>query len=211
MSPMRCAAPVHTVVVTSVEAALPTQDASVAQSFLEVARELIDSPAAKTDYADDPDGFLAARGLDGFAAADLEVAVGFVAEAVPAPVARQLALDAPETAPDPAALARLAAVTEVEAEVREAEPGTVELAAVIDPGGELGIPDSVDLTTLTPTSDGEEEEEEAGAEASNGEQADVSGAELPETAETDVADPDLVNATDTDDAAEDDGCLLYTS
>jgi len=114
----------------------------VAQSFLEVARELIDSPEAKTDYAEDPDGFLAARGLDGFTAADLEVAVGFVAEAVPAPLARQLvptSLASP--APEPAALARLAATTEVEAEVRDAEPGTLGLAAVIDPGGELDLPD----------------------------------------------------------------------
>ena len=177
----------------------------MAQSFLEVARELIDSPAAKTDYAEDPDGFLTARGLEGFTAADLEGAVGFVAEAVPAPLARQLTAASPDAAPDPAALAQLAAVTAVEEEVREAEPGTVELAAVIDPGGELGVPDSVDLTTLTPVPEGEEGEEEAGAEASNGEQVDASGVELSETAETDVADPDFTDATETDEAAENGG------
>jgi len=177
----------------------------VAQSFLEVARELIDSPAAKTDYAEDPDGFLTARGLEGFTAADLEVAVGFVAEAVPVRVARQLTADAPGAAPDSAALARLAASTEVEAEVREAEPGTIELAAVIDPGGQLGVSDSVDFTTLTPAPVEEEEgEEAAGAEASNGEQADASGVEVPATAETDVAEPDLVDASDADEANETD-------
>jgi hypothetical protein len=183
----------------------------VAQSFLDVARELIDSPEAKTDYAEDPDGFLAARGLDGFTAADLEVAVGFVAEAVPAPVARQLApASLASPAPEPAALARLAATTEVEAEVRDAEPGTLGLAAVIDPGGELDLPDSVDFTTLTPAPPEEEDEEGpevAGAEGANGEQAGASGAELPETDENaapDVAQPMLDEAPgDADDGEQD--------
>ena len=139
---------------------------------------------------------------------DLEVAVGLVAEAVPAPVARQLApssLSSP--APEPEALARLAATTEVEAEVRDAEPGTLGLDAVIDPGGELDLPDSVDLTTLAPAPLEEEEEEApegAGAEGANGEQAGVSDVELPETEEN--AEQDGVQSTvDEAPVAADDG------
>jgi len=179
----------------------------LAQSFLAVARELIDSPGAKAAFGEDPDGFLAARGLEGFSAAELDDAVGFVADAVPAPAARQLAAASPDAALDPAGLARLASVTEVEEEVREAEPGTVEIAAVLNPGGELGVPDSVDMTTLVPTPEGEEETEAGGAEAANGEEADVAAIEppdvpdVPDMEETDLVEPDLGESTGTDDDA----------
>jgi hypothetical protein len=184
----------------------------VAQSFLELARELIDSPAAKADYAEDPDGFLTARGLEGLTAADLEVAVGFVADAVPVRVARQLTADAPGAAPDSAALARLAATTEVEAEVRQAEPGTVELAAVIDPAGELDLPEGVDLTTIAPAQEQEEQQEEeeapaetTGAEAANAEQADASGVGVPEAEPSETVESDQPEVTNTDEADENGG------
>ncbi|MGH9032818.1 MAG: hypothetical protein ACRDY4_05440 [Acidimicrobiia bacterium] len=180
----------------------------MAQPFLDVARELIDSPEAKADYAENPDGFLAARGLEGLSAADLEVAVGFVADAVPAPLARQLSPSSLPSAPEPAALARLAATTEVEAEVREAEPGTLGLGAVIDPGGELDLPDSVDFTTLAPPPDEARVDSEAGAEGSNGNQADAVAPELSETDvidDSDLAPSTLDETPGTDDEVEQDG------
>jgi hypothetical protein len=187
----------------------------VAQSFLDVARELIDSPAAKASYGDDPDGFMASRGLDGLTPAELEAAVGFVAEAVPAPLARQLVPQSlAEPAPEPAALARLAATSEVEAEVREAEPGTVELAAVIDPAGELDLPEGVDLTTIAPAQEQVEQEqveqeeepaeEVAEAAAANGANEEQAGAldELPATGE---AGPPVEPAVDEDGAEGEEG------
>jgi len=177
----------HTVVANERRPALPTQDASVAQSFLEVARELIDSPEAKTEYAEDPDGFLAARDLEGLTAADLEVAVGFVAEAVPVPTARQLAAASPDAAPDAAALAQLAAATAVEEEVREAEPGSLGLAAVVDPGGELGIPDSADAAIFAPPAD---DADAAGAEPANAPESDIDG-DLPDMEESVIVEPDV--------------------
>ena len=108
------------------------------QSILEVVRELIDSPEAKSAYADDPSGFMAARGLDALTSAELEEAVGFVAETMPAPVARQLQLP-PDPAVDSLPLARVAAATVVEAAVIEAEPGTVDVTALVDPSGQLDL------------------------------------------------------------------------
>jgi hypothetical protein len=112
-------------------------------------------------------------------------------------------------------------VTEVEEEVREAEPGTVEIAAVLDPGGELGVPDSVDMATLVATPEGEEEAEATGAEAANVaesdlEESDVAAVEppdlpdvpdmpdVPDTEETDLVNGDLGESTGTDDANEPD-------
>lgn len=111
----------------------------MAHSILDVARELIDSPEAKADYADDPAGFMAARGLDDLADAEIEEAVGFVAEAMPAPVARQLAAP-PGSATDSLPLARVAAATATEVAVVEAAPATVDLAALADPSGQLDLP-----------------------------------------------------------------------
>ncbi|HEX6312684.1 MAG TPA: hypothetical protein VF152_13800 [Acidimicrobiia bacterium] len=138
----------------------------MAQSFLEVARELIDSPEAKTRFASDPPGFLAARGFDGFSPEELEEAVGFVADAVPAPVARQLAEPAAPGAPEPAALARMASAGVAEEAVRDAEPGTIDLAAVVDPGGELEVEPSVALTSVTTTVEESEQPDEQEPEAS---------------------------------------------
>lgn len=158
------------------------------QSFLEVARELIDSPEAKAAYADDPDGFLAARGLEGLAPDELEAATGFVADALPAPVARQLGASFSSEPvpgggrpPSSDALAQLASTTAVEEAVREAEPGTVDLAAVLDPGGELGVPDPVDVGAVVPRAAG-----------SDGDAAGA-GADVEGTARTDDGAPHAVD------------------
>ncbi|MGQ0802933.1 MAG: hypothetical protein ACT4PI_03595 [Actinomycetota bacterium] len=111
----------------------------MAHSILDVARELVDSPDAKAAYADDPAGFMAARGLDGLSDAEIEEAVGFVADAMPAPVARQL-VSPPGPVTDPLPLARVAAATSMEVAVLEAEPGTVDLTALADPSGQLDLP-----------------------------------------------------------------------
>jgi hypothetical protein len=134
----------------------------VAHSILDVARELIDSPEAKAAYADDPDGFMAARGLDGLSNAEIDEAVGFVAEAMPAPVARQLAAE-PGPATDALPLARVAAATSMEAAVIEAEPGTVDLAALVDPSGQLDLPTDVgaaDAADVPPETETETDQEE---------------------------------------------------
>jgi hypothetical protein len=142
----------------------------VTQSFLDVARELIDSPEAKTTFADDPQAFLAAHGLVDLSAAELQEAIGYVAEALPAPVARQLAEPPPPTAPEPAALAKLAATTTVEEAIREAEPGTVDFTAVLDPAGAADLPPQVQVTTVDATAATEAgpEEERAASEAGEG-------------------------------------------
>jgi len=143
----------------------------VAQSILEVARELIESPEAKAAYGEDPDGFMAARGLDALTAAELGDAVGFVAEAMPAPVARQLVTPT-DSAADQLPLVRVAAATVMEAGVATAEPGTVDLTALVDPSGQLDLPtdgiataSEVDAAAVTEDPK-EEEEEEADANAS---------------------------------------------
>lgn len=114
----------------------------MAPSILDVARELIDSPDAKAAYADDPAGFMAARGLDDLSNAELEEAVDFVADAMPAPVARQLVAP-PGPVTDSLPLARVAAATSMEVAVLEAEPGTVDLSALADPSGQLDLPTDV--------------------------------------------------------------------
>ena len=139
----------------------------MAQSILEIARELIESPEAKAAYGEDPDGFMAARGLDALSADELDDAVGLVAEAMPAPVARQLVTPADPVA-DQLPLARVAAATVMEAGVATAEPGTVDLSALVDPSGQLDLPtdgiataSSVDTAAFT--EDAEEEEADANA------------------------------------------------
>lgn len=133
----------------------------MAHSILEVARELIDDADAKAAYADDPDGFLAARGLDTLTAGELEEAVGFVAESMPAPVARQLVAP-PDPVGDSLPLARVAAATTMEAAVVEAEPGMVDLTALVDPSGQLDLPTDgiADVTAIEAAVAGEAEEPE---------------------------------------------------
>lgn len=171
------------------------------QSFLDVARELIDSPEAKAAYADDPDGFLVARGLEGLSPDELEAATGFVADALPAPQARQLGLSF-SSEPNPGggrppssdALAQLASTSAVEEAVREAEPGTVDLAAVLDPGGELGVPDPVDVGAVVPravASDadaaGAGEDVQGTARADEGARDDVDD-DVPDREDADIED-----------------------
>jgi hypothetical protein len=141
----------------------------VTHSILDVARELIDSPEAKAAYADDPAGFMAARGLDDLSDAEIEEAVGFVAEAMPAPVARQLVAP-PGPVADSLPLARVAAATSMDVAVIEAEPGTVDLAALADPSGRLDLPtdlaaaDAGEPAPRDPAPDVEAEIEEAVAD-----------------------------------------------
>ena len=59
-------------------------------SILEAARGLIGDPEAKAAFAEDPDGFLAARGLDDFSGPELAEALSHVADALPADEAAQL-------------------------------------------------------------------------------------------------------------------------
>lgn len=129
-------------------------------SILDVARELIDSPEAKTAYADDPDGFIAARGLDGLSNTDLQEAVGLVADAMPAPVARQLVAP-PGPVADSLPLARVAAATSMDVAVIEAEPGTVDVTALVDPSGQLDLPTDVgsaDAAVVPPDAEPQTEE-----------------------------------------------------
>jgi hypothetical protein len=179
----------------------------VPQSFLEVARELIDSPEAKSAFAEDPDGFLAAHGLDELSTVEFEDAVGFVADVVPVPVARQVAEPSPDAAPEPAALARLAATSVAEDAARESEPGTIDFAAVVDPGGELDVPQAVDLTALTPSAAADEPDGEANESAVVAEEAvsdapalgdDVEDAEEPPLPDEDPADTDGDEAAETE-------------
>jgi hypothetical protein len=187
----------------------------VAHSILEVARELIDSPDAKAAYADDPDAFLAARGLDTLTADELEDAVGFVAESMPAPVARQLAAPADPVA-DSVPLARVAAATSMEAAVVEAEPGTVDLTALVDPSGQLDLPTDgiADVTAIDAASTGESEQAEAEEAMSENEDAappaevdpgaadgDDAGFGTGATAQSDASESDQSDEDgDTDDA-----------
>lgn len=167
----------------------------MAHSILDVARELIDSPETKTAYADDPDGFIAARGLDGLSNADLQEAVGFVADAMPAPVARQLAAP-PGPVTDSLPLARVAAATSMDVAVIEAEPGTVDLMALADPSGQLDLPTDVgpaDASVVPPEAETETEEEEAApaeAEALVDDETDFGSGALDETGEL-PADADV--------------------
>lgn len=134
----------------------------MAQSILEVARELIDSPDAKAAYADDPTGFMAERGLDGLSNAEFEEAVDFVADAMPAPVARQLVAP-PGPVTDSLPLARVVAATSMEVAVLEAEPGTVDLTALADPSGQLDLPtdlNAADAAEVPPEAETEAVEEE---------------------------------------------------
>jgi hypothetical protein len=142
----------------------------MAHSILDVARELVDSPDAKAAYADDPGGFMAARGLDGLSNAELEEAVDLVADAMPAPVARQLAAP-PGPVTDSLPLARVAAATSMEVAVLEAEPGTVDLTALADPSGQLDLP-----TDLTPA-DAVEAPPEAETKTEEDESEDAAPAE----------------------------------
>jgi hypothetical protein len=58
--------------------------------LLDVAEDLIGDPAAKAAFAEDPDGFLAERGLDGLTGDDLSTALEHVADALPAATAARL-------------------------------------------------------------------------------------------------------------------------
>lgn len=158
----------------------------MAHSILDVARELIDSPAAKAAYADDPAGFMATRGLDHLSDAEIEEALGFVAEAMPAPVARQLVAP-PGPVTDSLPLARVAAAT-AEVAVIEAERGTVDLADLVDPSGRLDL--STDIG-------GADADEPAPRDAAT----DVE-TEVEEEAVTDLADDAMLSdgATETGDA-----------
>lgn len=60
------------------------------ETFLDVARALLEDPDAKAAFGDDSDGYLAARGLDDLSPDDVADAVGFVAEAMPPGVAARL-------------------------------------------------------------------------------------------------------------------------
>jgi hypothetical protein len=173
----------------------------VAHSILDVARELIDSPAAKAAYADDPAGFMAARGLDGLSNAEIQEAVGFVAEAVPASVARQLVAP-PGPASDSLPLARVAAATATEAAVIEAEAGTVDLVALADPSGQLDLPTDLRAAGV------EEEEEVEEAEPANA--PDLADEELPpEATESHEADAEGEFGTGAADGPEQTRLILH--
>jgi len=60
------------------------------ESFLDVARLLLEDGDAKAAFANDPGAFLAARGFDALSADDLADAAGFVTEALPPGVAARL-------------------------------------------------------------------------------------------------------------------------
>lgn len=59
-------------------------------SILEATRGLIDDPSAKAEFVEDPEGFLASRGLDAFSGPELAEALTHVADALPAAEAAQL-------------------------------------------------------------------------------------------------------------------------
>jgi hypothetical protein len=59
-------------------------------SILEAARGLVGDPEAKAAFAEDPEGFLTARGLDDFTGPELAEALTHVADALPAAEAAQL-------------------------------------------------------------------------------------------------------------------------
>jgi hypothetical protein len=59
-------------------------------SILEAARGLVGDPEAKAAFAEDPEGFLTARGLDDFSGPELAEAMIHVADALPADEAAQL-------------------------------------------------------------------------------------------------------------------------
>jgi hypothetical protein len=140
---------------------------TVTQTFLDVARELIERPEAKAAFADDPPAFLAARGLGDLSAAELDEALGYVADAVPALEARQLAETPPAAAPEPAALARMAATTVVDEAARETDNDPVDFLAVLDPAGSVELPQAVEITSLDAPAAAPimEEGEEAGESA----------------------------------------------
>jgi hypothetical protein len=74
------------------------EDTVPAESLLEVAQGLLVDADAKAAYLADPDGFLAARGLEGLSAEDLADATGHVADTLPAEVAARLGPEGSELA-----------------------------------------------------------------------------------------------------------------
>ena len=102
-------------------------------SILEDTRGLIDDPAAKAAFAEDPDGFLASRGLDGFSGQELAEALSHVADALPPHQAAQL--------PDGEGLAALGEApdgpTALFGEIAAVEPAPSE-AADLDFGAGAG-------------------------------------------------------------------------
>lgn len=192
------------------------QDASVTQSLLDAARELIRSPAAKAEYAESPDGFLAARGLGGLSATDLEGAVAHLADAMPADVARRLApvengAPAPPGPAGASALARVAAVPAAAPEI-PVEHGGVAVPGV-DPGVAIDV-GGVAFDVGFGTSEGEaapepdEPDAEEQSEASAAPEQDRSGTETPDgefgtgAAGPDTASPDAEAVRDEGDKGE---------
>ena len=120
------------------------------ESFLDVARSLLEDGDAKAAFADDPDGYLAARGFEGLSADDLADATGFVTETLPPKVAAQVGH--PDTwGDDPLGrLAQLDPVPAVELEPEDADDEdddgpTWDAGAgpVDDGGGFTALDDSV--------------------------------------------------------------------
>jgi len=150
------------------------------QSILDVARELVGSPAAKSAYTDDPDAFLAERGLGDLSAADLDETVSHIADAMPPEVARRLA-SVDESTPGPAgpeypgAWSRLASVPETALAVSataDVVPGD-DLVPGLDPGAGLDVDLPLDVPTLTiePDLDADVDPDETGSAATGDEEA----------------------------------------
>jgi hypothetical protein len=154
------------------------------QSFIEVAHDLLVDHDAKSAFADDPQGFLTSRGLGELSPEDLHDAVGFVAEALPVPVAAHLwsADSGEEAAGHP--LARLA----------EVDPALVEVPDLggptfAPPAHDASLPEEDVTSELPPTAAGDAE---AGLDDDDGDLDDEAS-----------ADADARQVLDTDESGQD--------
>ncbi len=142
----------------AVPGALPTiVPVSLPASLLEVAEDLAGDEAAKAAFNEDPDGYLAAHGLDAFSAGDLATALEHVADALP-----------PETAvhlppPDPGAEAAdlLGEVARLQPEATDLAFGEGDVDDDLDPDAE-GDADVDSGAMVGPPDDGGDGPDDAG-------------------------------------------------